>query len=568
VWNNHGPASDFVWKKNESFTQANDVIIDTNGNQEGPYEAGYTAATQPTWKTALNALTLDNPNLSWVNEGPVPSSTNTNLLTVTTTTGWRYGIALVNTLDNTVSNMSQFSAGTGPFTNAEFVQLPPGYGLPPIAQIDPQADYVAIFRTTDGGATPLLIPGLGNSIYTLPLNEYLKYGYQDTTPDTGLNAELQGAMAGENTPPALGAINLSYHLSRIWYSIGNVVYWTTGPAAPIGNGINGASPLNFAQMPSLVKRLFPTSVGMLVFTISDVYIIPGQGTTANPIQPGQPYLPGIGLLSYNALDFCGTIIGLLTTDGTQMMIDPGGGFVDSGQPIGNNFGLQNVGILGQNWSSSSAYLAWYVNGEDQAWYVADGETGWYRMCTTPAPESGYSWSPFAQIAGGTNAAPTIKAVQAIEVQPGIKRLLIGPFGVGQVLRRASLFSPAFTDGSLSYLAYADIGSIVLVNPGQVAGVNFFTTESVRVGNPLRLGVLLDEASPYTSVPFEMLKQWETDPTNQPTSRSILAQRFYVSDDPDIDALARHLQVRIYWGNDTVQNELVDFTICGVLYAEQ
>jgi len=572
VWNNHGPASDFVWKKNENFTQANDVIIDTNGNQEGPYEAGYTAATQPTWKTALNALTLDNPNLSWVNEGPVPSSTDTNLLTVgngnPTDPGWRYGIALVNTLDNTVSNMSQFSVGTGPFTNAEYVQLPPGYGLPPIAQIDPQADYVAIFRTTDGGATPLLIPGIGNSIYTLPLNEYLKYGYQDTTPDTGLNAELQGAMAGENTPPALGAINLSYHLSRIWYSIGNVVYWTTGPAAPIGNGINGTSPLNFAQMPSLVKRLFPTSVGMLVFTISDVYIIPGQGTTANPIQPGQPYLPGIGLLSYNALDFCGTIIGLLTTDGTQMMIDPGGGFVDTGQPIGNNFGLQNVGILGQNWSSSSAYIAWYVNGEDQAWYIADGETGWYRCCTTPAPEAGSSWSPFAQIAGGTNATPAIKAVQAIEVQPGIKRLLIGPFGVGQILRRASLFSPAFTDGTASYLAYADIGSVVLVNPGQVAGVNFFTTESVRIGNPLRLGVLLDEATPYTSVPFDMLKQWETDPTNQPTSRSILAQRFYVSDDPDIDALCRHLQVRIYWGNDTVQNELIDYTISGVLYVEQ
>jgi len=112
-----------------------------------------------------------------------------------------------------------------------------------------------------------------------------------------------------------------------------------------------------------------------------------------------PNLPGIGLLSLPMRwIFCGTIIGLLTTDGTQMMIDPGGGFVDSGQPIGNNFGLQNVGILGQNWSSSSAYLAWYVNGEDQAWYVADGETGWYRMCTTPAPESGYSWSPFAQIA--------------------------------------------------------------------------------------------------------------------------------------------------------------------------
>ena len=463
--------------------------------------------------------------------------------------------------------MSQFSPTTGPFTNAQYIQLSPGYGLPPIAQIDLQADYVAIFRTTDGGALPLLIPGAGNSIYTVPLNEYLKNGYQDTTPDTGLNAELLGAGAGENTPPALGAINLCYHLNRIFYSIGNVVYWTTGPQAPIGNGLNGTSPLNFDQMPSLVKRMFPTSIGLLVFTISDVYIIPGQGTVNNPIQPGQPYLPGVGLLSYNALDNCGTIIGLLTTDGTQMMIDPGGGFIDSGQPIGNKFGLRNTSVLGQNWNPSDAYLTWYVNGEDQAWYIDDGETGWYRLCATPSPETGYSWSPFAQIAGGTHASPSIQAVQSIEVQPGIRRLLIGPAASGQILRRASLFTPTFTDGAASYHAYADIGSLVLANSGEVAGVNFVTTESVRIGTPLTLGLLLDEAEPYTNVPFSMLRNWITDPPSQPKSRSILSQRFYVSDNEDIDALCRTLQIRVDWGFDTVQNELMTYSVSGSFYKE-
>jgi len=566
VWNNHGPAVDFVWKANQNFTGPNDVIIDTNNNQEGPYRTGYTGATPPaTWAAALNALTLDNPNLIWINQGPQPSVTNTTSLTVGT--GWKYGVALVNTLDDTVSNMSQFSPSTGKFSNAQFIQLPPGYGLPPIAQIDPQSDYVAIFRTTDGGAIPLLIPGLGNSIYTLPLNEYLKNGYQDTTPDTGLNAELTGAIAGENTPPALGAINLCYHLNRIFYSIGNVVYWTTGPQDPIGNGLQGASPLNFDQMPSLVKRMFPTSIGLLVFTISDVYIIAGQGTTNNPIQPGQPYLPGVGLLSYNALDNCGTIIGLLTTDGTQMMIDPGGGFIDSGQPIGNNFGLRNTSVLGQNWNPSEVYITWYVNGEDQAWYVADGETGWYRLCATPAPETGYSWSPFAQIAGGTHTAPSVQAVQSIEVQPGIKRLLIGPSGTGQIFRRASLSSPSFTDGNASYRAFADIGSLVLVDPGQAAGVNFLTTECVKVGTPLTLGMLFDEAEPYTNVPFSILRNWENDPPNRPKSRSLLSQRFYVSDNEDIDAICRNIQIRVDWGTDTVQNELLTYTVFGSYYAE-
>ena len=170
IWNNHGPAADFVWKANQSFTLADDVITDTNSNQEAPYRTGYTSTTQPTWQKALNALTTDNPNLIWINEGPQSSSANPTSLTAAT--GWKYGVALVNSLDDTVSNMSQFSPSTGPVTNADFINLPAGYGLPPIAQIDPQADYVNIYRTTDGGAIPLLIPGVDNSGYTIPLNEY------------------------------------------------------------------------------------------------------------------------------------------------------------------------------------------------------------------------------------------------------------------------------------------------------------------------------------------------------------------------------------------------------------
>ena len=571
TWANHGPTADFTWIKNKNFTQPNDAILDTNGNQEGPYRTGYTSATQPTWTLlTLNSLTNDNPSLIWINEGPLASVANPVSLTVAT--GWEYGIALANTLDDTVSNMSQFSPTTGPFSNANYIQLPAGYGLPTnLSLIDLQADYVAIFRTTDGGATPLLIPGLGNSVYTVPLNEYLANGYQDTTPDTGLSIELQGAEAGENTPPALGAINLCYHLSRMFYSIGNIVYWTSGPADPIGNGLQGTAPANFTTMPSLVKKMFPTSIGLLVFTLSDVYIIPGQGTTANPLQPGQPYLPGVGLLSYNAFDNCGTIITMLTTDNSLMMIDPGGGYVDAGQPIGNNFGLQN-NVLGQDWSPKNAYIAWYVNGEDQGWYAADGQVGWYRLCSTPAPETGYGWSPFAQIAGGTygtpfSGTPSIKAVQSIEVQPGTKRLLIGPSTTGQILRRASLFQPSFTDGGSAYRAYGDIGSLVLTNPGQLAAVNFVTTECVRVGTPNRIGVLFDEAEPYTSVPFDVLTSWQSDPTNQPKSRSVLAQRFYMSEDENVDALCRTMQIRIDFGFDTVQNELLTLSVVGAMYAE-
>lgn len=556
TWENHGPAADFVWKASENFTTADSFILDSNGNQQGPYRTGYTGTQTPTWATALNALTLDNPNLIWINQGPgqAPAPGSLPIIRV----GWQYGVALVNTLDDTVSNMSQLSASTGPFVGADFVQLPPGFGLPPAAKIDPQADWVAIYRTTDGGGTPFLVPGLGNGIYTLPLSEYLANGYQDDTPDTGLNNQLSGAQAGENTPPAAGAINQAYHLNRIFYSIGNVVYWTSGPDTPSGNGLNGSAPLNFSEVPSLVKRLVPTSIGLFVFTISDIYLIPGQGTSTNPIQAAQPYLPGVGILSYNALSECGTIIGIFTTDSTFMMISPGAGFQDAGYSIGNLFRSQNPDLVGQNFVPKNVYAAWHVNGEDQAWYVADGATGWYRGCSTPAPESGSSWSPFAQIVGG------VRAVQSIEVQPGIHKLLLGPTGVGEVLARDS---DVFTDGDQTYFANAVMGSIVLANPGQVAAINFLTTDSVRIGSPLTLGVIMDEALPYFNGKFDLLREWTTDPTEKPKSRSILGQRFYVGDNPDITAVCRHMQIAVDWLAEDVQNELLTMTIFGAFFQE-
>ena len=240
------------------------------------------------------------------------------------------------------------------------------------------------------------------AIISIPLPS----GYLDHTLDTQLNNLISGAIAGENTPPAPGAINLTFHLDRIWYSIGNVVYWTTGPDTPVGNGINGTSPLDFSTMPSLVKRIVPTSTGAIIFTVSDIYIIQGNGTVISPIQSALPLIPGIGLLSYNALDFNGSTMGFFTTDGQFLILDPAAGVTNAGFPLGDQFRLNN-GQPGTTWNPANIYVTWHVQGEDQAWYIADGKYGWNRLMTTPAPETGYTWSPFATITGG------VKTVQSV-----------------------------------------------------------------------------------------------------------------------------------------------------------
>jgi hypothetical protein len=422
-WNNLGPTSDYTWLANTNFSLPNATIIDPAGNTESPYRAGVTGTNEPTFATGQNQLTTDNPNLIWINQGvasaPAPGTISTF------DGGWEYGIALVNTVDNTVSNCGPLSPATGNFIGASGVSFAAGTGLPAASQIDPQCDYVAIFRTTDGLTSPFLIPGTGNSTYTVPLATYLASGYTDTTADTGLNNLISAPIAGENTPPAAGAVNLTYHLNRIFFSVGNVVYWTSGPDAPVGNGANGVAPLNFSVCPSLVTRIVPTTIGAIVFTVSDVYLITGQGTTTSPIQKAVPYLQGVGLLSYNALEVNGSIIGLFTTDKQFIILNPDAGVSYAGFPIGDQL-RQNTGAAGTAWNPSKAYVTWHVNGEDQAWYLCDGQFGWYRLMATPAPETGYTWSPFASIVGGC------QAVKSIETSPGVRNLLVsaGPTSTG------------------------------------------------------------------------------------------------------------------------------------------
>jgi hypothetical protein len=555
VWSNIGPVTDFTWVANKNYTLPDTIITDPNGYFEAPFRSGFTASTQPTFNTGANSLTNDNPNLIWINEGlasSIPSGTISTFLG-----GWQYTIALVNTLDNTVSNAAPLSTRTGNFTGLAGITLSPGDGLPPLASIDPQSDYVAIFRTTDGQSIPFLIPG-ASTTYTLTLHDYIVNGYTDTTPDSGLDNLISAAIKGENTPPGLGAINLTYHLNRIWYSIGNAVYWTSGPSTPVGNGINGTAPANVDVMPSLVKRIVPTSAGILVFTVSDVYIIQGSGTTNNPIQSALPLLPGIGLLSYNALDHNGPTIGLFTTDNQFIILDPSSGVSYAGFPIGDQFRLNN-GNPGQSWNPSNVYVAWHVQGEDQAWYVCDGINGWYRLMSTPAPETGYTWSPFASISGG------VKAVQSVEVSPGSHRLLLGPTNTGEILQRDLT---VFSDNGTPYSAYAVVGSAVLTQPGQIAVVDHIVTDAVRIGSPLRIGILVDEALPYYTGPIDILSNWESDPPNLPESRSLYSQRFYLSQLRNDAAAMRHCQIQIIFSpNDTVMNELFTLTLFGAYNQE-
>lgn len=584
-WQNIGPTANYAYTAGIPVTASGTGIL-YNGSEFVPYTGGISGTSVPNTNfasaTTIGQVVPDSSgSLEWMYIGPGQSTSASTSGTITALgpQGFIYGIALVNTLDNTVSNLGTTNEinGVGIEIVGGKIYFAPGAGLV-TADIDPQADYVAIFRTTANGSIELLVPSNGNTIYTVPLVQYLQYGYLDNTQDASLDILIQGASAQQNTPPLPGAANLTYFLNRIWYSVGNTVFYTTGSSDPSGNGINGTTPGTAQAMTSRVTKLVPSSVGMLVFTLSDVNVIP---ISNGAILPWQPYIPGVGLSSYNALDVKGTLIGFLSTDHQFLMFNPAVGCDDIGHPIGNLLRM-NIDEPGMDWNPANAYVAWYVNGEDAGWFLADGTFGWYRLVDTPAPEKGEAWSPFATINPVTTygyAGQGCGAIKAVEVEPGVHDLLIGPAllgdteGYGSILYRNL---DASTDGGsgtynggpltngTTYPAYGVFGSYVVAHPGQVAMINFITTDQVNTGSPCTLGVIFDEALPYYTGSFDILKVWETDPPNLPESSSILGQRFYMSEagDGDTAAMCRHCQILIQWPAESALNELQSFTIFG------
>ena len=391
---------------------------------------------------------------------------------------------------------------------------------------------------------------------------------------------VQAAVAQENTPPAPGAVNLAFSLNRIWYSIGNTTYYTSGPNDPSGNGLNGAAPGNTDTTLARVTRLEESSIGMLVFTLSDVIVIPFNGPV---IQPGQVYIPGVGLSDYNALDYNGTTFGLFTTDHQFVVFEPQHAVTHVGHAIANLFRL-DLGEPGLNWNPTNVYVAWYVNGEDMGWFVADSLYGWYRLIDTPAPDSneGPCWSTFANINPVTTygyLGQGCGAIKSVEVAPGDHRLLIGPAlggttnGYGSILYRdldastdggSGDYNGGFLVNGTTFPAYGVFGSYICGHPGQVAMINFITTDQVNVGSPNIIGVIFDEALPYYTGSFDIIKDWVPDPPNLPESTSILGQRFWMSEagDGDTAAMCRHMQVMVQYPAEAAQNELLSFTIYG------
>lgn len=523
------------------------VIVDSNGNLQqvalSGGATGTTGSTAPTWSTAFNGTTTDN-TVTWINRGPALALAFS---------GWKYGYAF-HCIDGTVTSISPAS----PLTNAVLA----GVVLNGQGSGDAQVDSVWLFRTLDGGSTYQFLVAIANPGATGT------WSYTDQNPDGNLNIFVEGPQADSNDPPPLGLINLSYHLGRVLGSVGNTMFYSAGPDTATGNGSTAWPPGNNFVLPAAIKRFLPLTQGCLIFTTSGVYFSANGGPNGDlPTEPA-PYMEGKvgGLLGYNSLDVVGSSIYLINSKRMAKQIDIGSGESEAGFPIGDVLAYGNGTYPAIN--PATCYVSYHEeNSTDCGLYLAQPGAAlnawWYRMNPTPAPETGLTWSPLAVNTQGYSA------VQSIETSPGIHQLLMGPpvGGSGPILFRDPT---TFADNGTPYIAYADIGSLVIAQPGQVGLVYFVTTDCVAIGSRPKVSVLVQEIGGHLAMVAKgaVLSVMSPDPPElgPAESTTIYNDRWWMSSTQQ-PALMRHAQWEFYWPAENEPNELLTYTLFGEHYQE-
>ena len=387
--------------------------------------------------------------LQWINLG------NEQGAGLTATIGYQWYYAYGNSYNGHFSNVSPISVSSGAITGQDvFVtgatrtmttgptSFTPAQWTNRIPwATDPQSDLIAVYRNTDGGGffyqtglfgngqaaqTALAaanFPGLTTTGVTYSGNTWT---YEDITPDTSLNVEIFAPIGLLNSLPPIGLTDLEYFAGRMWGSVGNLLYYNTGPdnASLLSvqqNGVPAESWIAINNIPfnSTVTRNLAVGAGLLVFTRLDGWFVTGQNLLTGGFNP-QKELAGHGLRSYNAACLDGSTVYIYTSDRQVLCISPNAGSIEFGFPIGD--------FLEETFSPLNAYITRHISGSrDNAVFLADGSSKWFRLNPNQqgASMSGEQtpvWSPeadFTQTLGG------IGAIASIETAAGTTQLLVG-----------------------------------------------------------------------------------------------------------------------------------------------
>jgi hypothetical protein len=428
------------------------------------------------------------------------------------TVGYTYCYVYKNSSTGHISTASPRSASTGPQTSKNIV-------VNYTASTDAQVDKIDIYRNDDGGSIFFFLAEVTNATST----------YTDSTPDSGLNDDLVAPLTGNDPPPSGMSLAL-FHQGRMWGVVGNKVYYGSGP--DVTNGVPEESWYlpNVFTFPGQVTALASTSVGLIVFTTADAFII--TGSSLSDFQHGL-WQKNFGVMSQNCIAQDGDTIFVFTSHGQLFQIS--GGLEEIGQPIRAKL---------QAMTPANVYIALHRSGEDEGLFVSDGAANIYRYSIALS-----SWSPVAQPVGG------VRCIQSIESSTATWSLMAGrTAGSGKILSRTP---GTFLDDGSTYTGFFTVGSLVLAPPRKTATFTSVLTETMPVGTYPTIAVLLNEVSgSFTTLPNPV-----ADPPLLVASTTVLMKRHdRTAATTPLPGEVRHMQIKVSWIAENFKNEFLGLGI--------
>lgn len=458
--------------------------------------------------------------------------------------GYQYVFAYGSSASGEVSNATPISANTVAFSN----KLNVAVSL--TASTDAQVNQIRVYRTTDSGG--------GNLFFELPNSPFPNASatIQDTAADTALQVTSQAEINLGNTTPPTGLINLEWFAGRMWGSVNNLLYASTGPETLSGTAPQSNwNPAFQWVIPGPIIKLTPGPNGMLIRTLDDSYIVRGTDITNFTVNE---FVKDFGLRSFNAEDTDGTNIYTLTSD-RQFVLVSASGAEDIGLPIADQ--LENV-------DPTTAYVTVNRYGLDSIVRILDTAAGVF-----------YDFNLNQQCWNlpGILQMPAVSAAGSIETSPGVWRLLLSS-STDTTTTLAFRDVTNFQDLGANYQPNAVFGSIQLADPGSLAKFGArggIVLETTNAGSPPYISVLpndigcdLTQAIGSQIIPgaFTSLSvgsnpvPWPPTLSNQPKNYRSLGWYWLLA--KGLSGLVRHIQVQVSAKPENAATELIGFGIFG------
>lgn len=404
---------------------------------------------------------------------------------------------------------------------------------------DPQVDTVEIYRTQDGGSSYFQCGDVANVLPTWTFQDNISDSPTFGSPvQNFLNTQIIAPIAFANAPPQVGATDPVYHTGRLFYHVGNTLYYCGG--AEVTNGVPSecSPPANFFQYPGTILKKISTANGLLVFLADDAHLLTGLDLSS---YYSQLFARNLGIGNPNAVVYDGQTLYVYNSK-RQLYSLTTSKTTEIGFAIGN--------ILKANYDPTKTNLTLHRgDSTDYALYVSNGVDRYVRYYP-----DGNSWSPFGL------PAMSCGILKSLTIAPGTTQLMLLPntptASVYQIFYRNTSIN---SDNLIPYTASATVGSIILGQAGaKQPQVEQIGTNARLVGSLFGLSLRTDEVAG----PFESILSAVDDPINDP-SVTLYTKRWYLKNTNNpINQSISNIQLKFDWIAEDFPNELYGFYLWG------